>query len=102
MREIREVLPATRGRPAVRVTIEGAPVSASAARLYGLLSAAPSTRLASNEVLASLLACSEQTITRALGELESAGLIERKYDKLGRRLEMADRREPAPVMEARR
>jgi DNA-binding MarR family transcriptional regulator len=77
-----------RGRPVARVTIRGAKVSILAARLYATLAADTSAQHASNGELATLVGVHPYTVIHALAALENAGLVVRRYGRLGRLVEL--------------
>lgn len=79
-----------RGRPAARIAVQGVPVGVTAARLYALLEADTSARAASNGILAERAGVRAETVARALGALEAAGLVFRRYDRLGRVVELPE------------
>src|SRR3712207_2465881 len=78
-----------RGRPrtVVQVSGGGVVVSALGAALLSELHQAD-TAQASNTALAARLKVSKNSVVRALAELESAGLVERKYTSRARSIEL--------------
>lgn len=77
-----------RGRPPVCVMVKGRPVGIVAARLYQLLENDPSACWSNNYLLAEKVGFGSRAVVRALNTLETAGLIERHFDKLARHIKV--------------
>lgn len=93
----------SRGKPRAGFVIEGYFVGSVAARLHRLLEADTDARTISNAQIAARLGTSRRMIQYALRELESVGLVETAYSRLGRLVEpMSSGRGISPLADTNR